>query len=86
MKLTYKTIDDIVLEILCEDKMWKKIDYTIADIVGKNIEKQIEKRIEEIKKQLKYCEERDKVSLSLNGEQEIMELESELERLLAEVE
>ena len=37
MKLTYKTIDDIVLGILLEDKMWKEIDYTIADIVGRNI-------------------------------------------------
>lgn len=44
-------------------------------------EEQIEKRIEEIKKQLKYCEERDKVCLTIGGEQEVLELEDELEKL-----
>ena len=37
MQLTYKKIDNIVTEILCDDSMWKEIDYAIADIVGKNI-------------------------------------------------
>lgn len=41
----------------------------------------IENQIEDIKKKLKYCEERDKVCLAIDGEQEVMELECELERL-----
>lgn len=44
-------------------------------------EEQIEERIAEIKRHLKYCEERDKVCLAIDGEQEVMELEAELERL-----
>ena len=41
----------------------------------------IESQIEDIKKRLKYCEERDKVCLAIDGEQEVMGLEFELERL-----
>lgn len=49
----------------------------------------IEQRIEEIKKHLKYCEERDKVCLAIDGDIEVMKLEEELEmleNLLEEVE
>lgn len=38
-------------------------------------------RIEEIKKQLKYIQKRDKVCLSFGTEQEIAELEKELIQL-----
>lgn len=44
-------------------------------------EKEREQRIKEIKKQLKYCEERDKVCCAFGSEQEIAELERELEEL-----
>lgn len=44
-------------------------------------EKEREQRIKEIKKQLKYCEERDKVCCTFGSEQEIAELEKELEEL-----
>lgn len=44
-------------------------------------EKVINQRIKEIKKQLKYCEERDKVCCAFGSEQEIAELEKELEEL-----
>ena len=44
-------------------------------------EKERKRRIEEIKKQLKYCEERDKVCCAFGSEQEIVELEKELEEL-----
>lgn len=44
-------------------------------------EKQRKQRIKEIKKQLKYCEERDKVCCAFGSEQEIAELERELEEL-----
>lgn len=43
--------------------------------------KVIKQRIREIKKQLKYCEERDKVCCAFGSEQEIAELEKELEEL-----
>lgn len=49
-------------------------------------EKEREQRIKEIKKQLKYCEERDKVCCAFGSEQEIAELERELEELLKEEE
>ena len=44
-------------------------------------EKERKQRIKEIKKQLKYCEERDKDSCEFGSEQEIEELEKELEEL-----
>ena len=44
-------------------------------------EKERKQRIKEIKKQLKYCEERDKVWCAFGSEQEIAELEKELEEL-----
>ena len=44
-------------------------------------EKERNQRIKEIKKQLKYCEERDKVCCAFGSEQEIAELERELEEL-----
>ena len=44
-------------------------------------EKVIKQRMKEIKKQLKYCEKRDKVCCAFGGEQEIAELEKELEEL-----
>ena len=44
-------------------------------------EKEREQRIKEIKKQLKYCEERDKVCCAFGSEQEIAELKKELEEL-----
>lgn len=44
-------------------------------------EKERNQRIKEIKKQLKYCEERDKVCCAFGSEQEIVELEKELEEL-----
>ena len=43
--------------------------------------KERKKRIKEIKKQLKYCEERDKVCCAFGSEQEIVELGRELEEL-----
>lgn len=49
----------------------------------------IEQRIEAIEKHLKYCEERDKVCLAIDGDIEVMKLEEELEmleNLLEEVE
>lgn len=44
-------------------------------------EKERNQRIKEIKQQLKYCEERDKVCCAFGSEQEIAELERELEEL-----
>ena len=44
-------------------------------------EKERKQRIKEIKKRLKYCEERDKVCCAFGSEQEIAELEKELEEL-----
>ena len=44
-------------------------------------EKERKQRIKEIKKQLKYCEERDKVCCTIGSEQEIAEQERELEEL-----
>ena len=44
-------------------------------------EKERKQRIKGIKKQLTYCEERDKVCCAFGGEQEIAELEKELEEL-----
>ena len=44
-------------------------------------EKERKQRIKEIKKQLKYCKERDKVCCAFGSEQEIAELEKELEEL-----
>ena len=44
-------------------------------------EKERKQRIKGIKKQLKYCEERDKVCCAFGSEQEIAELERELEKL-----
>lgn len=44
-------------------------------------ESKIEERINEIKKQLEYIEERDKVCCAFGSEQEIAELEKELEEL-----
>ena len=41
-------------------------------------EKERKQRIKEIKKQLKYCEERDKVCCAFRSDQEIAELEKEL--------
>lgn len=37
MKLTHNKINDMITEILCDDSMWEEIDYTLADVVGKNI-------------------------------------------------
>lgn len=37
MQLTYKKIDNMVDEMLCDKTLWKKIDCVIADIVGKNV-------------------------------------------------